>query len=193
MSRPDDGFALPDWQAPLDAAALIALAPEDGKVKGLYFQDLVDRAGALADARPRYVPFIDYPLREYMALCVSAAEAAHPREPLRNGLRLLGRGAYPKLVSTLIGKTIFGVAGRDFGTVLELASRGYSVSMSPGAVSLTERESHRARVELRQIWNFADAYQVGVFEGALIALGSSGEVKIRQLSPCDVDFEVTWK
>jgi uncharacterized protein (TIGR02265 family) len=64
--------------------------------------------------------------------------------------------------------------------------------MSPGVMSLVERGERRARVELRQIWPFPDAYQVGVFEGALQAIDLAGEVQVRVLSPCDVDFEVTW-
>jgi hypothetical protein len=129
MSRPD-GFALPDWQAPLDAADRIARAPEDGKIKGLFFSDVVARAGAhgpLPGARPEYVPFIDYPLREFMALLVSFAERAHAKDPLRLGLRLAGRGAYPALASTLIGKAIFAVPGHDFGNILQSAAHAYAV------------------------------------------------------------------
>ena len=62
--------------------------------------------------------------------------------------------------------------------------------MTPGTVTLTERGEGRARVELRQIWSFPDAYQVGVFEGAMLALDIEGEVQLRVLSPCDADFEV---
>jgi uncharacterized protein (TIGR02265 family) len=195
MIRPDDGFALPDWQAPLDAERLIALVPEDGRVKGLFCQDLVARAGAqgpLLGARPKYQAFIDYPLREWMGLAVAFAQRVHPRETLRSGLRLVGRGAFPLLSSTLLGKTIFGLAGRDFGAVLEVASRGYAVSMTPGNVTVVERGEGRARVELRQIWTFPDAYQIGVFEGALSALGLTGDVQIRLISPCDADFAVRW-
>lgn len=199
MSQPDPGFDLPDWQAPLDTAAQLAGAPEHGTTKGLFFQDIVNTCTAarvalsVPGARARYVPFIDYPLREYIELLVSAAELLHPREPLRNGLRRLGRLAYPTLVGTLIGRAIFGVAGRDFGVVLSLASRAYSVSIKPGDATLVERGDGRAVVALRNIWSFPDAYQVGVFEGALIALGLRGEVKTRVLSPCNVDFEVTWR
>jgi uncharacterized protein (TIGR02265 family) len=195
MTRPDDGFALPDWQAPLDAGRLIALAPEEGRVKGLFYQDLVSRAGAqgpLPGARPKYQAFMDYPLREWMALAVAFAQRVHPGETLRSGLRLVGRGAFPLLSSTLLGKTIFGFAGRNFGAVLDVASRGYAVSMTPGTVTVVERGEGRARVELRQIWNFPDAYQVGVFEGTASAMGLTGEVRIRSISPCDVDFAVRW-
>lgn len=195
MSDPHPGFSLPDWQAPLDVAAQIAATPERGVVKGLFFQDIVDAAGTLGplpEARPRYLPFIDYPTREYMALLVACATRVHPKEPARNGLRRLGRLAYPTLAATLLGRAIFGMAGRDFGTILSLASRAYAASMKPGEASLMDRAAQRGVISLREVWTFPDAYQVGVFEGALIAVGLSGEVKVRVLSPCDVDFEVTW-
>jgi uncharacterized protein (TIGR02265 family) len=197
MPAPDDGFALPDWQAPFDADALIARAPEAGVVKGLFFQDILDAAVSLRVTLPaprqRYLPFIDYPMREYMGLLVSATRVIHPREPLRNGLRRLGRMAYPTLSATLLGRAIFGVAGRDYGTIVSLASRAYAVTIKPGVVTLAERAPTRAVVTLRDLWTFPDTYHVGVFEGALIAVGLRGEVKVRVLSPCDVDFEVTWQ
>jgi uncharacterized protein (TIGR02265 family) len=197
MPQPDDGFALPDWQAPLDADAQIARSPEEGAIKGLYFQDILGTAASvhakLEAPRSRYLPFIDYPIREYMALLVSAAKAVHPREPLRNGLRRLGRTAYPTLAGTRLGRAIFGIAGRDFGTILALASRAYGISVKPGEVSLVERTGTRGVVQLRDLWSFPDTYQVGVFEGALIAVGLRGEVKVRVRSACDVDFEVTWQ
>jgi uncharacterized protein (TIGR02265 family) len=197
MPRPDAGFALPDWQAPLDASAQIAQSPEHGTIKGLYFQALVDTAASarvtLSAPRSRYIAFIDYPLRDYMRLLVSAAKAIHPREPLRNGLRRMGHLAYPAFATTLIGRAIFGVAGHDFGTILSLASRAYSVSGKPVSVTLVERAATRGILELRETWNFPDSYQVGVFEGALLAVGLRGEVKVRVLSASDVDFEVTWR
>src|SRR5262249_11745703 len=116
MSDPHPGFTLPSLRAPLDAAAHIAAAPEWGSVKGLFFQDLVNVASAhgTVKSRQRYLPFLDYPLREYMDLLVACAGIVHPREPLRSGLRRLGRLAYPTFSKTLIGRAIFGVAGRDF-------------------------------------------------------------------------------
>jgi uncharacterized protein (TIGR02265 family) len=180
MSDPGPRFTLPDWHAPLDAAAQIALTPEKATVKGLYFHDVVNIAspyGTVEKARPRYLPFLDYPLREFMELLVAAAGIVYPREPIRNGLRRLGRHAYPTLGETLIGRALFGVAGEDFGLILSLASRAYSLSLSPGEVTLAERESGHAILTLREIWNFPDAYQVGVFEGALIATGLRGEVR----------------
>jgi uncharacterized protein (TIGR02265 family) len=195
MSEPDPGFTLPDWNAPLDTAAQISRAPESGTIKGLYFQDVIAVAsahGTVEKARPRYLPFLDYPMREYMQLLVAAANIVYPREPIRNGLRRLGRLAYPTLAETLIGRALFGVAGGDFGIILGLASRAYSISVKPGEVTLAELEGRHALLRLRDLWNFPDTYQVGVFEGGLIATGLRGEVRVRVLSPCDVDFEVTW-
>ena len=197
MSPPDSGFADPDWHAPLDADTQIAHAPESGVLKGIFYQDIINTCAAmqapLTPARQRYLPFIDYPLREFLTLLVDAAGALYPREPLRNGLRRLGRLAYPTLAGTLIGRAIFGIAGHNFGTILSLASRAYSVSVKPGDVELVERSKGRGIVHLRNLWPFPDAYQVGVFEGALIAVGVRGKVLVRTLSECDVDFEVTWE
>jgi uncharacterized protein (TIGR02265 family) len=192
MSQSDEGFALPDWKAPFDAAARIAQVPEGAKIKGLYFHNLLDQGGAAPEEHAKYLPFIDYSLREYMELLVATTLRVHPGETLRGGLRLMGRTSYPTFGSTLIGKTIFGRTGHDFGAVLDLASRAYEISLSPGTVAIADRSEHRARIELRDVWSFHETYHVGVLEGACAANGVSGEVRIRVLSPCDADFEVTW-
>jgi uncharacterized protein (TIGR02265 family) len=128
-----------------------------------------------------------------MGLLVSTAQRVHAGETLRSGLRLMGRTSYPTFGSTLIGKTIFGGTGHDFGAVLDLASRAYAISLSPGTVAIADRSGHRARIELRDVWSFPESYHVGVLEGACAANGVQGEVRIRVISPCDADFEVTWQ
>lgn len=116
----------------------------------------------------------------------------HPELPIRDAMRQLGRHVYPNFVATMVGKAIFSVAGRDFGRVAALAGRAYAVSVSPGEVRSEPCGPNHVRVILRDLWPFPDAYQIGVWEGAMQVCGVKGEIRVRALSPCDVDYDIRW-
>ena len=84
-------FVAPDWNAPLDVEAAVALCPETAIIKGFLSQALVDAAAQDGTARGPYVAFSDYSLREHMRLLVESARSRFPDAPLRIGLRRFGR------------------------------------------------------------------------------------------------------
>ena len=64
----------------------------------------------------------------------------------------------------------------------------------PGTASVAEVTETSARVELREIWNFGNSYQVGVFEGAMKHFGVRGSVQgVRVGRRCDVDLIMHWE
>jgi uncharacterized protein (TIGR02265 family) len=187
-------FHAPDFSAPLDAEKRIAMAPDDGWVRGMFFHDPIALAREKAGRAPgleRYVGFKAYPLRDYLRVLVGCAELAHPQVPLREGLRRLGHLAYPAFVASTVGRVLFSVAG-DWITALRLASQAYRVAVDPGRVSIRDEAPGVAIVELRRMWSFAEAYQVGVFEGAMQAFGKTGDVRIRVISTSEVDLRLAW-
>lgn len=189
------GFRAPDFNEPLDADERIARAPEDGSVRGLFLQIVADELAARGKpplGARQYSGFARYPLREYMKLVVAAAPLLHPGLPLREGLRRIGRAVYPAFKDTMAGSAIFAFAGRDFARVAGLAQKAYGVAVAPGEVSVREPGPRHVVVELRQIYNFPDCLQVGVWEGAMGVCGAEGQVQIKVHSVCDVDFEIQW-
>jgi hypothetical protein len=97
------------------------------------------------------------------------------------------------LAESVVGKVLFSVAGRNFGTALELTEKAYKVSLDPGLARLVELKEKTAKLEMRDIWNFADCYQAGVMEGAMVAYRVKGEVRVERLGrPCDVDLYLSW-
>jgi uncharacterized protein (TIGR02265 family) len=93
---------------------------------------------------------------------------------------------------TMVGKAIFAVAASDAHRIMKLASRAYDVSITPGEVTLTETTDNRVVVQLRDIYSFADSYQVGIWEGMMETLRLKHTLKIRSHSLENVDFEITW-
>jgi uncharacterized protein (TIGR02265 family) len=191
----DPEFTAADFSAPLDCRARIASAPEDGWVRGMFFQEIAVRASARLGrtvGRERYVAFKAYPLREYLHLLVEAAGVLHPDETVREGLRRLGHLAYPTFAASTVGGILFSVAG-DFVGALRLASQAFRVAVHPGKVEIRRIEEGVAIAELRSMYSFAEAYQVGVFEGAMQAFGVTGDVRLRIRSISEVDLRLTWR
>jgi len=196
VASESEGFGRPDWDAPIDVDGRLEGAPSDGWVRGMFFQGLVDFVRAKTGqpvGRERYLAFKAYPLREYIELLASLAGAAFPDVPLREGLRRLGHRAYPNLMASTIGRVLFSVAANDFGEALRLVGQVYRVVANPGRVLVAQVEPGFALLELRSMWTFADAYQVGVFEGGMKAYRREGEVQVRVRSLSEVDLSLRWR
>jgi uncharacterized protein (TIGR02265 family) len=177
--------------------AWIGETPPHAAVKGMYVESLLTMLTERGAARPtdkRYFSFKDYPLRELMRLMVDAVAVLYPEASPREGMIALGRLALPTLVSTTVGKVIFSIAGQSWVRALNLVTKAYEVSIKPGRASVQALTESGARVELREIWNFGDSYQVGVFEGAMEHFGVRGSVRpVRIGRRCDVDLIVQWE
>ena len=188
-------FVPVDWDAPLDHEGFLAQTPAEVTVKGMFIKSLVDdvaRAGVELD-RPRYRAFKDYPLTELMEVELQAARLLYPNATTRSALRRFGWDAFPTLMSTMIGRVIFAPVGRDMAAVIRLATRGYRVSLSDCEVRVVDTGEDRCvEVHLGRIYNFADSYQVGVFEGAIRHYGYEPNVTVRRRSSSDIDLLVRW-
>jgi uncharacterized protein (TIGR02265 family) len=188
-------YAAPALTAPLDLAAHIALAPRHGKVKGMFFRKIIDdvRAATGKTIRNRsYFHFSDYPLSDWLALLYDAAQCAYPHEPVRAGLRRLGRSMYPTFVDSMIGKVVFSVAGNNVTRALPLYPKIWSVVSNHGTAVVDELTEGRVVIRLRNVWDFLDSFQLGSLEGGMGFFGVDARVKVAEISPCDADFEIIW-
>lgn len=189
------GFELPLAQGTLDVEAQLGRVPAAATVKGMFWNDLYKLAEGLKVALPpaRHAAFSDYPLVDYMRGVVLVARAAYPKASVADGIRRVGDRGFGTLAASLVGKVLFAIAGRDLQSTLGLVSQAYRRCLDPGEARVPLLEPGRAVIELRSIWNFPDAYQVGVFEGAMRNFGHTGSVKIRSLSACDADYLLEWR
>ncbi len=176
--------------------AHIQATPPNATVKGMYvdsFLKTLDRSGIDRPTNGRFFTFKDYPLTDWMHWLLESTAKVHPDLPPKEGLRRLGRLVYPTLVSSTVGKVIFSIAGNSFEQALPLSRKAYEVSLKPGVARLEHQGSGRATMALRDVWNFADCYQAGVFEGAMQSFHVRGTVQVvRQKRPCDVDLQLEW-
>ncbi len=196
MPGDDRPFVDPPWGAPLDPEAVIARLPAEAAMRGMFLTAVVERARlqgkTLPSARDRYLPFEPYPLWEHCRLLVELARAVWPDQPLRQGLRRIGRGAAKALVGSTLGRVTVGSA-EGVQHVLHQMAKSFTVIAQPGTITVAETGAGRAILELRGIHFFLDCHHVGVYEGALrYAEAPDARVRIRTLGPSDADFLCEW-
>ncbi len=176
---------------------LIARVPPRATVKGMFikgFLESLDRRGIPRPTQDRFVAFRDYPLTLFMKLLVDKTQELWPDQAPKESLRTLGRFAFPTFAESMVGRVIFAVAGTDWVQALKLTDKAYRNSLSPATTRLTDVTEHSAVLEFRDVWNFADCYQVGVFEGAMSYYNVKGSVGLRTYPrPCDVDLLLEWE
>lgn len=185
----------PPWGAALDAERLIRLVPEDATMTGQFLSAVANVATShgirLLSARAKYTPFASYPLREHCELLVETSRKVFPLFSLREGLRKLGRGAPQVLMQSVVGRVVFGSVEGPLDVLVAMA-KSYMLHMRPGQVDVLSEDSTSAIVRAREIHNFLDSHNVGVFEGALKHAGVRGEVRIHVQDRTTADFRCSW-
>jgi uncharacterized protein (TIGR02265 family) len=173
----------------------IERTPQGHTIKGMYvsgIDDTLQTMGAPRLSEGRVQQFGDYPIRAFMETLLDAAVTLFPQESPSIALKRLGEHAIPTFASSIVGAVIMGTVGRNWELALKCVSRGYEVSLKPGKAVVAEIGKGRARVELRNVWNFGESYQVGVVSGLLQWCGLTGEVRPVVKSDCNVDLEIEW-
>ena len=190
----ESDFVALDMSSPLDIDAHVALVPPGATVKGMQFQALLDECARRGKpiAGRRYLGFRDYPGTELVELLVLTAERVWPDVPLREGLRRVGRIAYPTLRESLLGSVVFKAIGNDIPRLWSLIEKGYALSASSGRARVLEHRDLEVIVRLEDMYSFVDAWHVGILEGGVLTYGSEPDVKIRKLSATAADFRVRW-
>jgi len=189
-------FVEPDWDDPIDFQARLAAIPAQAVVRGMFLQLLQqnvrrDLPAPLRDRR--YLAFKNYPMREYVELLAACCAERSARAPIAQHLRELGRSVYPSYAQTITGTAIFAVAGHSYRRVIELCPTAYRVSVERARVSVRSIADGHAVVELRELWNFPDLHQVGIFEGAMSVCNVSGTIRVEPIDFGSANFEITWR
>lgn len=174
----------------------IAMTPAHATVKGMYIDALLqelDRQRIVRPTTARFISFKDYPLRDFMRMLIDySGLVVHDATP-REALRQLGHSVFPTLAESTVGRIIFSIAGRNWIQALMLSPRAWEISLKPGSVQLCDVTETSARMALRDVWNFADTYQVGIIEGAMEVFRIEGTVRPQVLNRrCDVDLHLEW-
>jgi len=190
-----DDFSPPSWEAPIDVAAHVNATPAAATIKGLFATAIVEACEAAGThpkhAHARYLPFTDYPMRDYVPLLAEAARILHPRLTVRNGLRKIGRASQPTFERSVVGKVIFGTT-HDVPSALEAIVKAYRVATPSATIEIRSIAERRAVLHIGGITTFLDSHHVGLLEGVTRAAGASVEITVNLSSIASCDFLVEW-
>lgn len=189
-------FSTPDWDEPLDIEAIVEKCPEEAMMRGMYTLPVCKLAGKMTGGRhfgrDRYIAFKFYPMREHIRVIHECAGAAYPELPIRGALRKLSALAIPTLQKSLVGRTLLTLSGGTTEAALKIIEKAYLQSRNVGNVKMRQYEEGRAMFELRDIWDFPDSVQVGIFESAIQEAVGESRVSTRRHSISDVDILLEW-
>ena len=181
----------------------IRACPDDAVTLGTFFQhvrDVVIRKRGSAPAtlmhgvpEHHWVPFLKYPLVDFMHLVVNAAGILHADQPLAEGLRRVGWLAYPSFAATMAGRIVLRAFGDTLEDVVRAAPKAYGIAVPSATVTVKNLGARRYIFEYRNAYNFVDTYHRGVLEGAIRAHGFDPKIEVRtERRLCDADFEGGW-
>jgi serine/threonine-protein kinase len=185
---PPSAFRAPDFSAPVDLDAHLALLPPGATCKGMFFNDLLAlgaKAGTpseLAEAAGipvrRYLGFRDYPMADDLQLTIAVAREVYPTLPLGAALRRIGHRALELVLSSHLGRTLVGAFGTDPEALLLHGAKAYGLLLSFGEVTCTKSGPGELIVRAERLPLFLETYQVGVVEGMLHHARARAEVEV---------------
>lgn len=188
-------FTEPRWDSPLDTDAHIGRIPVDATISGMFPQALAvearRRGFALPSARPKYVAFSFYPLREHARLLVETCHRFYPNQHVREALRHLGNYAPKAMAASTLGRVMFGTVS-GVQEMITAMVKAYPLNTRPAEVELVSTGPGYAIVKLRQVYHFLDCHHVGAFEGVFKHVGVNGRVLVASRGHAAADFMLEW-
>lgn len=194
-------YVAPSWDAPLDGEGYLRSVPEGARIKGLFCSAITAEAKrrnlVLKYGGEKYLPFLDYSLRDHNRMLLEAANSFWPEAPLRLGLRKIGRAAVQSLLQTTFGKALLGglTAPESVGRALTAIARAYSTTLSrPTPVAEVVEVGERSVLfKLSDAWVFHDSQQIGIIEGLCKACGTHADVRYAMDGPASGEFMCHWE
>jgi eukaryotic-like serine/threonine-protein kinase len=178
----------PDFESPVDVDGHLALIPPEATCKGFFFIDILHHVSRVAFERDvvraaqiqerRYVAFRDYPLADATRLVVAAARVLYPRYALGEGLRRLGQTTFDAVLATHVGRSLFGILGRDVEPILLTGPKAFKVLVNMGQVMAEKTSPRTFTFRAEGFPGFLETLQVGVLEGVLRNCGEHARVRI---------------
>ena len=183
------------FREPLDVQPYIASYPPSNMAKGMFFTCITRLArekSGQSIGLDHYTAFKSYSFTDWLTLLPQCAQLAYPHLPLRAALYEIAGHIYKTFAESTIGKVVMSVAGRDANAAVRLVTRAYESVGTLGTVRLAEQVGNRSLVEFRDMWEYPDCYQAGVLAAGVRSYGHNPRVRVRVLSLCDVDVELSW-
>ena len=188
-------YAPPNHRAALILDTYHGACSAKATAKGFYLSAFLRETASNGQHLEGYGPyrdFKDYPQQEAIRLIAECARRLYPDAMLREGIRRIGWSVFPTLLSTMIGKVVFGALGDSIPAVARNASRGFSVSLNGGTCEALRVSANEAELRVEDCFLFPDCFLVGVFEGAVAHYGKDAQVEVANVGKGRCDYLIRW-
>jgi uncharacterized protein (TIGR02265 family) len=189
------GYERPNFRAALIVDTYVTGCSPQATSKGFYASAFLREATSNGQHLEGYGPyrdFKDYPQQENIRLIAECARRLYPDEPLREGIRRIGWSVFPILLSTMIGKVVFGALGDNIPAVVRMTPRGFEVSLNQGRCEVLHVAENEAELCVSDCYLFPDCFFVGVFEGALAHYGRDAQILVRNAKAGSCEYLARW-
>jgi uncharacterized protein (TIGR02265 family) len=138
--------------------------------------------------------FFSYPVSDYLKCAWNAADRLEGR---LGGVEVvwteLGRRTVHGFLSSVLGRTIFAIAGRDPRRIVSAGPSGYRSAVSYGERRVEWRGEKAARMVFRRDF-MVPAFHRAVMQAALEASDARNpRVQARALGLLDSEYDLTWE
>lgn len=186
-----------------DLGARVAAATADDTSRGLNYSSVFalvrDHLGESVArqcdplGKGSRVDFFKYPIGEYLTLAWNAVDRL---EAVAGGVEAafeaLGRRTIQDHLDSVLGRTLYAIAGRDPRRMVTNLPSGYRATVSYGERTVEWRGERHARVLFRRDF-MPPAFHVGVMRAGMVGMGAKNpRVAGRQIGFLDAEFEVLW-
>jgi uncharacterized protein (TIGR02265 family) len=137
--------------------------------------------------------FFSYPVAEYLRAAWNAADRLEPRlGSVEAFWAELGRRTVTGFLSSVLGRTIFAIAGRDPRRIVSAGPSGYRSAVSYGDRRVEWRGERSARMVFRRDF-MVPAFHRAVILAALEASDAKNpRVAARALGLLDSEYDLSW-
>jgi uncharacterized protein (TIGR02265 family) len=183
----------------IGAAVRAVVLPANYVVKGMFFSRLKGRledcweevAPTLLEP-PRfghYVPFTDYPQRDYLTLAILIAERFYTEVGTREGLRRLARDDFGVFSGSTFGRIVLTAVGDVHKALLTMADVYGKMASGDWQVKGTEVDASTVALEWWPMYGSWE-YQLGQIEGLVLHYGVDYRIEVSTPRESHFRFEI---
>lgn len=184
---------------PFDADARLARVPPKPQLKGMFFARLVELLGpdGWAELQPRllaaprfgtYIPFADYPQRDYIQLVYATARRTYPDLPMAESTRRLAREDFATFGQSRFGAFLLRLA-QDARGAFEVLPTAWG-GVVKGGVMTGEPFEGGYRLKITGFHGWMDSYIPGQFEGIAAHYREHARITVRLTGELDATFDI---
>jgi uncharacterized protein (TIGR02265 family) len=183
----------------VDLAVVVSRLGADYTRKGFFFHRHIKTLGEAfeavrptLEAPPRlgvFLPFTDYPTRDYMRVFHHAARTRFPNVAASQAYRVLAREEIASYLELAVGRVSFGMFGDPMMLFLAWSEFAQRLSSRPIGVAHKRGERH-VRIEYEDPIG-SIPYALGVFEGIVLAYKQHPRVTATE-DGARTTFDIRW-